>query len=182
MRRARMRRGTAEEASSGSAEWKCPKQENGGALADSAIPCSCMNPCGQGDRAATASEHPSVGDLGRARDESLRASSEAVRPARVRYRRTSPTNTPRVATEPTFELDIGSPPQAAVGCSPTRTAHRSRAPMWKLYRTRSCGVIGDFKAVPTRAMQVPMPTTGAALTKVSSSAHSRGVVSVASTP
>src|SRR5688572_61566 len=88
-----------------------------------------MNPCGQGDRAATASERPSVGDLGRARDESLRASSEAKRPARVRYRRTSPTSKPRIATEPTFEVDIGSPPQVAVGCSPTRTAHRSRAPV-----------------------------------------------------
>src|SRR6185369_17485236 len=108
------------------------KQENGGALADSAIPCSSMNPCGQGDRAATASERPSVGDLGRARDESLRASSEAVRPARVRYRRTSPTNTPRVATEPTFEVDIGSPPSVAVGYPPTRAAHRSCAPLSKL--------------------------------------------------
>jgi len=32
-------------------------------------------------------------DLGRARDESLRASSEAERPARARQRRTSPTTT-----------------------------------------------------------------------------------------
>src|ERR1043165_2158559 len=88
---------------------------NGGAIADSAIPCSSRIPCGQGDRAATASERPSVGDLGRARDESLRASSEVVRPARVRYRRTPPTNTLRVSTEPAFELDIGSPPSVAVG-------------------------------------------------------------------
>lgn len=39
-------------------------KENGGALADSAVACSSMNPCGQGDRVATASERPSVGTAG----------------------------------------------------------------------------------------------------------------------
>jgi hypothetical protein len=53
-------------------------QENGGALSDSAIPCSSMI---HADKVTAWQLHRSVRplDLGRARGESLRASSEVVR-------------------------------------------------------------------------------------------------------
>jgi hypothetical protein len=64
-------------------------------------------------RTATASERPSL-DIGHARS--------------IQLARIPPWHCPEVATEPTCECAIGSPPSVAVGLKPTPAAHLSLAP------------------------------------------------------
>ena len=104
-------------------------RENGGVLANSAVPARAIRRIHM-IRTTTAAKRPTIGP-GRARD---------VEPARVhlwplrqyeaptsdepRHRPTRPETRP----DQRVYVPLGSPPLIAVGSSPTRATHRSRAP------------------------------------------------------
>ena len=104
--------------------------ENGGVLANSAVPARALYVQTKVIRTATASERPSVGP-GRARDNE---------PARIPLwppgQHEVPTNgkprcqpaRPEARPNQRLYVPLGSPPSVAVGSNSARAAHRSRAP------------------------------------------------------
>ena len=114
---------------SGSRSWGA--RENGGVLADSAIPCSSI--ITYGPRQSAQQLHRSVHplDLGRARGNEP-ARIPQWHPGQYEFlTNDEPRHQPaRPETRPNQRLyvPLGSPPSVAVGSLSARAAHRSRAP------------------------------------------------------
>ena len=123
--------------------------ENGGVLANPAVPARALYVQTKVIRTATASERPSVGP-GRARDD---------KPARIPLWppgqhevpiNEEPRDQPaRPETQPNQRLyvPLGSPPLIAVGSPSTHAAHRSCAPQIDILESELDGDAGRFQGV-----------------------------------